>query len=103
MKLRYRSIAMALGIWLLTSATAEAAPEVGALPLHAEHCRSLGSVVGQSGYGKNPGWQSIATYYALKRAEGLGATHTVLRSTRTIGVYNGEVTLEAFHCPLKEG
>ncbi len=77
-----------------------------ALPLEAasvdmSRCESLGPVTANSGYGKNPGWYEIAKRYAIKRAENLGATHVVIRSSRNIGTFNGEVTFEAFHCGLK--
>lgn len=64
-------------------------------------CSALGNVTGASGYGKNPGWEPIAKTYAAIKAEKLGATHLVLVSKHQIGVFNGEVVLDAYDCHTK--
>jgi hypothetical protein len=63
-------------------------------------CESLGPVSALSGYGKNPNWVPIALTYAEQRAARAGATHYIIRSKRSIGTFNGEVTLEAYRCPM---
>jgi hypothetical protein len=62
-------------------------------------CEYLGSVSALSGYGKNPNWFPIARTYAEQRAAREGATHYIIRSKRSIGTFNGEVTLDAYRCP----
>ncbi len=63
------------------------------------HCRLIGEVVGNSGYGKNPRWQPIAKTYAQKKAEALGATHIVFTGYKNIGSFNGEADAKAYSCP----
>jgi hypothetical protein len=64
-------------------------------------CEYLGPVSALSGYGKNPNWVPIARTYAEQRADREGATHYILRSQRSIGSFNGEVTLDAYRCPTE--
>jgi hypothetical protein len=64
-------------------------------------CTFLGKVTGSSGYGKNPNWEPIAKTYAVLKAEKLGASHLVIVSKHQIGVFNGEVILDAYDCHAK--
>lgn len=68
----------------------------------ASRCISIGHFTGGSGYGKNPGWKSIANTYAERSAENGGATHVVPISSRQIGAFNGEVTLAGYRCEPKQ-
>lgn len=68
-----------------------------------DQCTFLGKVTGTSGYGKNPNWEPIARTYAALKAEKLGASHLVIESKHQIGVFNGEVVLDAYDCHAKEG
>ena len=77
---------------------------VNARPIESDvsnlgNCTFLGSTTGRSGYGKNPNWESIAKTYAINRAKDLGATHVAMKSKLAIGVFNGEMTLDAYRCP----
>ena len=64
-------------------------------------CTLLDKVTASSGYGKNPGWEPIAKTYAAIKAEKLGATHLVMVSKHQIGIFNGEVVLDAYDCHEK--
>lgn len=63
-----------------------------------ERCQFLSDVKGNSGYGKNTGWQAIARKQALKKAEAIGATHLVWRDFRPIGAFNGEAIGQVYDC-----
>lgn len=69
-------------------------------PALIPQCESLGPITALSGYGKNPNWFPIARTYAEQRATREGATHYIIRSQRSIGTFNGEVTLDAYRCPI---
>ena len=88
------SLGMLVTSVVLHAKPLELAPEQ--IPL----CESLGPVSASSGYGKNPNWFSIALTYAEQRAAKAGATHYIIRSKRSIGTFNGEVTLDAYRCPI---
>lgn len=62
-------------------------------------CTSLGEVVGNSGYGKNPNWKPIAKTYAENKAESLGATHIGPLTYKPLGSFNGEARGKAYACP----
>lgn len=62
-------------------------------------CQLLGEVTGDSGYGKNMNWQSIAKTEAERKATSLGATHVEWVSFQSIGSFNGKSTLKAYKCP----
>ena len=61
-------------------------------------CESIGHFEGSSGYGKNPGWRSIADTYAIQRAARAGATHVHVLKYLERGSFNGEVVMEAYRC-----
>ena len=61
-------------------------------------CRFVGTVAGNSGYGKNLGWKPSAKASAEVKAGQLGATHVVFTNFRAIGSFNGEVTGKAYTC-----
>jgi hypothetical protein len=63
-----------------------------------ESCQFLGKVEGSSGYGKNYGWQPLAKYSALHRAEKLGASHIVMEQMIPIGAFNGIMVASAYSC-----
>lgn len=63
-----------------------------------EKCQFLTHVKGNSGYGKNSGWQVIAKHHALKKAQETGATHLVWKDLRPLGAFNGEAIGQAYHC-----
>lgn len=61
-------------------------------------CRFLSSVSGDSGYGKNSGWQSLAKHAALRRAGNLGASHVVWERFIPVGAFNGIAEAKAYTC-----
>ena len=63
-----------------------------------KHCRFLGTVEGNSGYGKNPRWETTAQWYAQKKAEELGATHMIFTQMKAYGAFNGKADAKAFAC-----
>jgi hypothetical protein len=63
-------------------------------------CHFLGKVEGSSGYGKNTGWQALAKYSALDRAEKLGASHVVWEQMVPVGAFNGIAVARAYTCKI---
>lgn len=63
-------------------------------------CRSLGEILGDSGFGKHPGtgWVRSAEADALRKAEALGATHVVWEKRDARGAFNGRVSASAWAC-----
>ncbi len=77
--------------------TAQAQPEQ-AKESEMGACRYLTRVSGDSGYGKNSGWQALAKYAALQRAEKLGASHVVWERFTPVGAFNGMAEAKAYVC-----
>lgn len=63
-----------------------------------DNCQFLGKVEGSSGYGKNAGWQPLAKFSALRRAEKLGASHVVLERMIPVGAFNGIAVASVYSC-----
>jgi len=61
-------------------------------------CHFLGKVAGNSGFGKNAGWRSLAKSSAEQKAGKLGATHIVFTLYRPVGSFNGEAEGKAYSC-----
>ncbi len=66
-----------------------------------QSCRFISRVSGDSGYGKNSGWQGLARYAALRRAESLGATDIVWERFTPVGAFNGVAEAKAFACDVR--
>jgi hypothetical protein len=90
-------IALYLFVLALSAVTAQAQPreskdtDMGA-------CQLLGRVSGDSGYGKNNGWQALAKYQALQRAEKLGASDVVWVRFTPSGAFNGTAEGQVYRC-----
>jgi len=91
------SISLSFLLASFWSGTSQAAPDEVS-PQAVAQCHFLANVRGDSGYGKNFGWQAIARKRALKKAEKTGATHIVWQDMRPIGAFNGEATGRAYDC-----
>ncbi|MBP1151190.1 MULTISPECIES: hypothetical protein [Methylocaldum] len=63
-----------------------------------EDCRFIANVKGSSGYGKDMNWRHAAKVRALKKAEGISATHVVWKSFKELGVLNGVADGAAYRC-----
>ncbi len=69
----YKTLGLIVVFGLMTVQAAARPDEADATAV--ADCRFLGNVAGNSGYGKNLGWQSLAKASAENRAGQLGATH----------------------------
>jgi len=79
------------------AATAQAQPRESK-DADLRSCRFLSRVSGDSGYGKNNGWQALAKYQALQRAENLGASDVVWDRLTPVGAFNGTAEARAYLC-----
>ena len=92
----YKTLGLIVAFGLMTGQAAARPDEAEATAV--ADCRFLGNVAGNSGYGKNLGWQSLAKASAENRAGQLGATHVVFTNFRPIGSFNGEAAGKAYAC-----
>lgn len=91
----------ALALLMLAGATgaAQAEPlQMAAADMQTQACRFVGRVSGDSGYGKNSGWQGLAKTSALAKAEKLGATAVVWDRMTPTGSFNGIAEAKAYRC-----
>ncbi len=65
-----------------------AKPQVAQLP-EVKNCHYLRQIKGDSGYGKNYGWQPLAKYAVFSKAEKMAATHLVWVRFDQVGGFNG--------------
>jgi hypothetical protein len=77
------------------SSVSFAMPQV-AQPPEIKDCRYLQDVVGNSGYGKNNGWQKLAKYAVFSQAERIAATHLVWVRFDVVGAFNGVAVAKAY-------
>jgi hypothetical protein len=94
-----RKLTVALPLLALAwqSSVAQAQPRESSGP-DVQSCRFLSRVSGDSGYGKNTGWQRIAKHQALQRAEKLGASDVVWERLTPTGAVNGIADARAYDC-----
>lgn len=91
--------ALALSLFASALGAAQAEPlQLAAADVQAKSCRFVGRVSGDSGYGKNSGWQALAKGLALAKAEKLGATAVVWERLTPTGSFNGTAEAKAYLC-----
>lgn len=88
-----------VALFLSVCAVAQAQPSPRQVTdADVQGCRLLARVSGDSGYGKNNGWQGLAKQAAMGRAEKLGASDVVWESFTPVGAFNGMVVAKAYVC-----
>ena len=80
------------------SANSWARPQIAQAP-EVKNCEYLQDVSGNSGYGKNAGWQKLAKNAVFNQAEKIDATHVVWVRFDAIGGFNGLAVAKAYRCP----
>lgn len=61
-------------------------------------CSYIETIEGNSGYGKQIDWRSIAKFKALEQANQLGASHVVWERLHPVGAFNGIAIAKAYKC-----
>ncbi|MCK9396936.1 MAG: hypothetical protein M0Q44_15250 [Methylobacter sp.] len=84
---------------LLSSANALAELQI-AREAEVKSCNYLAEIEGNSGYGKNYNWQSLAKDSVLAQAEKMAATHVVWMQFNPVGGFNGVAVAKAYRCQL---
>lgn len=94
------SLAAAAGLVVESAAHASGSKLLESDRESAAHCRLLGTVRGDSGFGKHlrVTWVELARERARKKADALAATHIVWESSRVRGIANGHVVAGAYAC-----
>ena len=91
------SIVMATILLLSCPQTSSAKP-IESSENDVKNCQYLKDIEGKSGYGKDYNWKANAKYFALKKAEEIGASHVVWKKFESVGAFNGVATAKTFQC-----
>lgn len=91
-------VALIIAIFIINFPKPSIAEPKETVATDIKNCRYLKDVDGESGYGKNNNWKIIAKYFAIKKAEEIGASHIVWHKIYYVGAFNGIITAKAYQC-----
>ncbi len=98
-RLNKNNISMVMAtILVLSCPQTSSAKPIESTENDVKNCQYLKDIEGKSGYGKDYNWKANAKYFALKKAEEIGASHVVWKKFESVGAFNGVATAKTFQC-----